>query len=753
MWVRMGKLCLLMNLIFVTGGPVLAAGEVAGQAEREETSALSLETVEVEGHGGHVLFEEKQDQISTRTSLTRDGVETLSGPTQGSPLQAIRTLPSVQVSSEEPYGYGNFFSSGVRIRGQRIKAPASNLLVEGLQVTATPGGSQYLFDMENVEGLSLYKGAIPTSNSLAFATSAGLLDYRLRRPDEEPGLFFEQSVGSFDYQRSFIRLDSGRLPGGTRAFASYSFTDADKWRGEGGSPDWRHNVDFGLAHDFGDRVKLEVFGNYFSIKAHDFRSLTYDQVKDLDTYHKFSFNRHLTGNPAEDIYYYDYNRREFEGYTLTADLDVRLTENSHFSIRPYFSQDQGYWMLGVPGNGKPAVRKWEIDHHRLGVVAQYEAKLPLVDLTAGYWYHEQERPGAPTEWKKYQLTADGLEFNGYFGSVLNDNSKHITHSPFLQLSRRFGRLHLSGGVRYHYQEFGEIKSYSYSVADGVKTYDPWASVGRKYNHEVLPFAGVSFDLSERANVYFSYGRNVGRVAFPAYPFYATHKPAFVPNGISLSDIWRNVKLEVSDHYDLGARFDFGHWYVNPVLFYSRHFDKAVNALEPASGQLINQNVATARSFGAELEMGVHLMDNLLLAANGFYNNFEFEENIRTALTGELDVKGNQISDTPLFGASFMADYRLGGLSITPVVRYTARRYGDILNEEPLSSYWLVDLNLAYRLRNLWRVKETKLSLNFLNLFDKKYIGAMDASDDTHPGQMSYYPGAPFTVVFSVSWRI
>jgi iron complex outermembrane receptor protein len=30
---------------------------------------------------------------------------------------------------------------------------------------------------------------------------------------------------------------------------------------------------------------------------------------------------------------------------------------------------------------------------------------------------------------------------------------------------------------------------------------------------------------------------------------------------------------------------------------------------------------------------------------------------------------------------------------------------------------------------------------------------MDASDDTHPGSMGYYQGAPFTMVFSISFRI
>lgn len=730
-------------------GPAIAS-EFSQAVRESNPSTVSLEAIEVSGQGGHVLFDEKDDAISTRTSLTLDGIEALSGPTQGSPLQAIRTLPSVQTDSEEPFGYGNFFTSGTKIRGQRIKAPGSNLLIEGLQITGAPGGNQYLFDLENVESLSLYKGAIPPPQSLAFATSAGLIDYRLRRPEEEAGAQFEQSLGSFDYQRSFLRLDSGQLPGDTRLFTSYSYTDADKWRGEGQSPDWRHNLDVGLVKEFGRRATLEMFGNFLSFKAHDFRSLSYEQTQDLDRYQKFHYNNSLTGNPAEDIYYYDFNHRRFDGYTLMANLEIRLTENSHFSVRPYFNQDQGYWRTGVIERNAPVVREWEINHHKLGVVAQYEVESPLLDLVAGYWYHEQERPGAPTEWKTYSIDPDGgLDFQGW--SVLSDNSKHIIHSPYLQLSRQFGPLLVTGGARYHYMEFSEIKSYTY--ADGEKTFDPWASVGRKYTDKVLPFAGLNYALSDAADIYFSYGRNVGRTAFPLYPSYSIRRARFVSAGISLEDLWRHVELETSDHYDLGARLDFGRGYLHPVLFYSRHFDKVVDVYDPVSGLLVNQNIATARSWGAELETGFHITDNLLLAFNGYYNHFEFEEDIRNSLAGDLEVKGNQIADTPQFGASLTADYRLGGFSATPVVRYTGRRYGDALNKETLSSYWLVDLNMAYRLKNLWRFQETKLSLSFLNLFDKKYIGAMDAADDTRPGQMSYYPGAPFTVVFTIAWKI
>ena len=170
-WVRN----LFLGMLLVAGSVGFGRADSVGMdvVQEEESSAVSLEAIEVAGKGGHVLFDAKSDDPWTETSLTREGLESLGGTAQSSPIQAVRTLPSVQIDSEEPYGCGNFFTSGLKIRGQRIKAPGSNLLVEGLQVTGVPGGSQSVFDMENVEDLTLYKGGIPTPKGLAFANSAG----------------------------------------------------------------------------------------------------------------------------------------------------------------------------------------------------------------------------------------------------------------------------------------------------------------------------------------------------------------------------------------------------------------------------------------------------------------------------------------------------------------------------------------------------------------------------------------------------
>jgi iron complex outermembrane receptor protein len=43
-----------------------------------------------------------------------------------------------------------------------------------------------------------------------------------------------------------------------------------------------------------------------------------------------------------------------------------------------------------------------------------------------------------------------------------------------------------------------------------------------------------------------------------------------------------------------------------------------------------------------------------------------------------------------------------------------------------------------------------VSLDFTNLFDKEYIARVDAMDDSRAGATSYYVGAPFTTLLTVS---
>ena len=101
-------------------------------------------------------------------------------------------------------------------------------------------------------------------------------------------------------------------------------------------------------------------------------------------------------------------------------------------------------------------------------------------------------------------------------------------------------------------------------------------------------------------------------------------------------------------------------------------------------------------------------------------------------------------------ASAVLSYRLGGFILSPIVKYSGSRYGDILHKEKIGGSTVFDLDISYGKKlSAFGMKKLDLSLTVNNLFDREYISIINTSDyqtlDT-----TYQAGAPRTVYVSVS---
>ena len=106
-------------------------------------------------------------------------------------------------------------------------------------------------------------------------------------------------------------------------------------------------------------------------------------------------------------------------------------------------------------------------------------------------------------------------------------------------------------------------------------------------------------------------------------------------------------------------------------------------------------------------------------------------------------------DVPRVMASLGASWQmLPGWTLSPRVHYTGKRYADSAHAEKVGSYTRVDLDLANRTHTAWGELTTRLGV--INLFDRKYIGLVTASDVQGTDSFSYYPGAPLTLMGSVA---
>ena len=141
------------------------------------------------------------------------------------------------------------------------------------------------------------------------------------------------------------------------------------------------------------------------------------------------------------------------------------------------------------------------------------------------------------------------------------------------------------------------------------------------------------------------------------------------------------------------------------------------------------------------------MGNMLdLFATASYDRNVFTKDLPLLNGSKLAMSGIRLPDTPKVQANIGGTWHQGDYSVSPLLRYNGARYGDTQQTQRIGGYSVVDLSLGYK----HRVGASNLgaSLSVQNLFDKKYIGFINASYYQLMSSTSafYFPGAPRTVV-------
>lgn len=723
----------------------------------------ALAEVSVVGSQGGELSAPASERPRSEETVTPEGIRIHAGAAQTNAYKALSGLPSVLFEAADPYGLSS--SQSIRSRGRPNSSQTPGQTYEGMPIRNLGGftGSVDLFDLENVEAINFYRGAVPIDKGVGFANAAGSVDMLFRRPTGEFGGQVNAAVGSFGFDRLFARVDSGSLAGGTRLFLSASRTDADKWRGSGDSPAEREVFQFGLTQPLWAGASLELFGVHGDLAQHNYRPLTYAQAKDLSTYRDFDYNRTLTGNAAQDVAYYDFNRQRVKNQALFGTLRFGDEIQNGFVKAYHLKIDGQTWNGSGNALGAPGVIRWDFESEVYGLIAQGERWLYRdagheIRGIAGYWFHVQEPPGPPLHQKAYRIGADGsLSFAGW--STLAKMTDHIYSSPYAGLQGKAGPWTWETGVRYLHFRTPSITYYDgagladsgYGDAFGQNpptSPDRHASSRRLTNW--LPNLGLGYEFSSRAKVYANYGRNYGVPAFGIATTYNAARAQFVAAGSSFQNLWNNADQELADNLDIGLHLAGSDWYLSPVLYDARYRNRSVQIIDPAFGLSYPQNAGKARAYGLEIEGGWSPTQRLTLFGGVALSRFELSDDTRAASGVVLPTAGKQVADAPRVMAKFGAGYRLGAWTLTPTARYVGERYGNALNTQKLPSYTVADVDVQYDFGRLAGFKRATAALAVTNLFDRRYVGIISSNDVDLRGSATYYPGAPRAVAATFS---
>ena len=701
--------------------------------------SAELQKVSIEAEKLITPTKQMNESVYTGTEVTRKGIELKGAKATTSVYEAISTLPGVNVENTDSSGLA-IEQSSVRLRG--VKSSMGALTVEGVpNYGGNPiGPRDYLYDMENVESLSVYKGGVPSDIGTGVGSRGGAITLHPKWASKEFGLALAQSVGSNDYTKSYFRLDSGVFnESGTRFSGSLSYAEASKWRGEGDLGP-RVNGNISLVQPLGEKTTIKLWYNHNDQEQHLYRSLSYAQISNgnLKNNYKYDYNTAKTNIPAQDIYYYDNNKGSYKNDDLLAVLNYQIDDIFEFIFKPYYSHEDTLISQGTTSNGG-RIQQRVRDIERFGAITELDAKLENIKLALGYHYEDSLMDIST----KNFTTAGAYAGMGVVGTSGNT----YIHSPYAKISGKEGNFNWQAGLKYF--EFQDASSLGYTSGPA-----PMYALSRaidldrnEQKHTIwLPTLGFSYDIDSAWQLYANYGKNFIRPYsyLPLMNYYQTNRAAFQAIGMKAQDLFDGYTLEESNNFDIGVRFKGESVEIAPTLFYGKHKNLLTTIVNDQNKSLsYQQNVGNATSYGVETEINIFINDTTTLFINPTYTNFTYDDDIKG-----LKTKDNQVVDTPKWMGQTGVIYKVGAFELVPMLRYLGARYGNALNTEKVNEAWLADFRAVYTHKNFYEKSTLKVALEVNNLFGKEYVSVINASD-YETGSTTYMQGAPRSVMLTM----
>ena len=437
------------------------------------------------------------DALHTGTEITKKGMELINPSGNASLNNILNILPSVSVQNQDPFG---FASNNMRIRG--VRSSFSGVTTEGIPNYggAPIGPREYIYDPENFEKIQVYKGAVPADVISAAGNRGGAIDIKFRRPEKKFGVNITQSMGSNSFNRTFVRVDSGELPTGTGIFASYSYSDADKWRGAGKAGTKKH-LDVGLSQKITNQLKFDAFFIYNDLFRHNYKPYSFSEMENYKNIYEIDYNEKLTGNKVADINYYDYNKDTQTNYIGIAALHYSPNKNNRGTVRYYYNKEEALIFLGTK-SGTGANTQYYLNEDkrnsaRHGVIADWSGTYKNFEYSAGYWYEITPRLLGGYVIDRDVVTMKLATSSARFSSV-SDESSYL-HNPFAKVAYSINKFKIQAGLRYISNSAAPDNVYKIIKADPLElspNKEEDMSLGRIVHKVWLPNFGIGYRFNK-----------------------------------------------------------------------------------------------------------------------------------------------------------------------------------------------------------------------------------------------------------------
>jgi outer membrane receptor protein involved in Fe transport len=279
------------------------------------------------------------------------------------PLKLLARVPGLQVTSGDALT-GSF---SMRLSERGFTKDQIGMSVDGIPLgsTLSNGGTlpTRMMDTANLVRIdaSQTAGDLGTPSNQALG---GYIDFRTRDPAREAGGDIELATGTYNYQREFLRVDTGKSAHGTSAYFDYSHEYVRTWPGDESGRNRHWHADARVLQDLGGGSSLRFTYSYNAFSDNDYDAVALPATSAPLYKATFGGNPntdgltdHWTGNPA-----IDQNNRSTRGINsddqlMHIDWTQKFGDSGTLTVKPYWAkQDGNGWFyvpyLQLPSNGQ-----------------------------------------------------------------------------------------------------------------------------------------------------------------------------------------------------------------------------------------------------------------------------------------------------------------------------------------------------------------------------------------------------------------
>ncbi|MGX0954843.1 iron complex outermembrane receptor protein [Pseudomonas viridiflava] len=751
-WQRLPAACLKITLTL----PVVYSGHVlcaeAEPVQEPSAAATTLGTVSVIGEG------------ETRQVHRVTEQDTKAYSAGSNPMKVLQRLPGVNFQSSDPLGR--------ELGSQRISLRGFDMHHLGYTLDGVTLGDM---SFGNSNGLTINRAIIPeniASTEVAQGTGAlgtasnsdlgGTLRFSSANPDQTHGLRLSQTLGSFDTTRTFLRADTGQY-NGLAAYVAGENYDADAWKGD--SPQRSHALNAKITYDFGEH-HLSFFHSQSESKESTIPSLSRSQIDRLGykwTNYAPDWQRAVNAangifsggvNSVSDAVYNSSNARNDEldilsgSFTLDDALLLDATVYHHHDSGAGNSYYPFVYTSGATTVPSNSIRSTFYGIDRTGVQSSLSYYVGDHILQAGMWIQSNKNSA-----DRYLFDTTGTAPQSGIVDVSGlPLAATIQAQDYNDLTRQFyirdtwtlldNRLKLEYGAK-HVVTTSTVKGSGSSASGSLEARDNF-----------LPQIGATYKIDEQTEVFASYAENMA--AFPS----GTSSPLFTSQTtLNALKGLKDLKPEKSKTVELGMRHSTP-LYTASAALYGTRFDNRLLAIANCTGILICQNgvanVGGVSSRGAELSLALTPDPQWRWSNTMTYNRSVYEDNY-SSNGNVVAVKGKDVIDAPRWMVSSSLDWQSDRWSAGLQTNYMDKRYYTYTNDSSVDAYWVTNANVGYDFGKLGDLKDTRLSLNLVNLFDRRYISTIntDSSAATDPaGNLQILKvGSPRSAFVTLSTRL